>query len=77
MSDGWDVVRVRDHAEGGSYTTTRHLAAKRGDTVLEGIPAVDKHGAWLPPTPRKNLEPVRDERGRFTHDEPATGEEEA
>lgn len=70
-------VRARNHDTGDLYTTTRHLAARRGDEVLEDRPAVDQHGAWLPPTPRKNLEPVRDKHGRFTTSQPVTGEEEA
>lgn len=75
-------VRARDHVTGNHYTTTRHLAARRGDEVLEDRPAVDKHGAWLPP--KKHLTPARDGHGRFTStvadsdiDEPTTGEEEA
>lgn len=78
------VVRARNNDTGESYTTTRHLAAQRGDSVLEGVRAVDAHGRWLPPTPKKNLTPVRDDRGRFTtpeadspEDQPVTGEEES
>lgn len=71
-----EVIRARNHHTGGSYTTTRHLAAQAGDKVLEGVTAVDTHGQWLPPTPHINITPVRDDRGRFTS-EPVTGEEES
>lgn len=69
--NGWEVVRAKDHESGDHYTTTRHLAAKRGDEVIEDHPAVDKHGAWLPRKP--HITRGRDERGRFT----TTSEEEA
>lgn len=80
-----DVVRARHKDTGDHYTTTRHRAALRGDTVLEGRPAVDEHGRWLPPLPHKNIQPVRDAHGRFAPvadapgdtDQPVTGEEEA
>lgn len=76
MSNPWRPVRARA-ADGGTYTTTPHLAAIQGDEILEDRPAVDEHGRWLPPTPKTNFEPARDSRGRFTTDEPDTGEEEA
>lgn len=76
-------VRARDHVTGNHYTTTRHLAARRGDEVLEDRPAVDKYGAWLPL--KENITPARDSHGRFAPvadsagdiDEPTPGEEEA
>lgn len=86
MTHGWDAVRARNKDTGDHYTTTRHRADLRGDTVLEDRPALDKHGRWLAVTPKKNLTPVRDDHGRFTTpeadspediDEPITGEEEA
>lgn len=75
-------VRARDHDTGDHYTTTPHLAARRGDEVLENHPAVDRYGRWLPRTPHQNLTPARDAHGRFTSpdrgiDQPVTGEEEA
>lgn len=66
MNRPMEVIRARHHGNGGSYTTTRHLAAQRGDKVLEGVPAVDAHGRWLPPTSRKPIQPARDDHGRFT-----------
>lgn len=45
-----EVVRVR-HTDGSHYTTTRIRAEKAGHTVIEGHPAVDQHGRWLPPKP--------------------------
>lgn len=84
MTHGWDVVRARNSGNGSSYTTTRIRAEWRGDKILDGVPALDKHGRWRPPTPKKNLTPVRDDHGRFTtpeadspEDQPVTGEEEA
>lgn len=80
-----DVVRARHKDTGDHYTTTRHLADKRGDRILEDRPAVDEHGQWLPPLPHKTIQPVRDAHGRFAPvadapgdtDQPVTGEEEA
>ena len=85
MTRPMDVVRARDPHSGDHYTTTRHLATKRGATVLEDRPAVDQYGRWLPPLPHKTIQPARDDRGRSTStadsgeatDQPATGEEEA
>lgn len=80
-----DVVRARHKDTGDHYTTTRHRATQRGDQILEGRRAVDQYGRWLPPLPRKTIQPVRDARGRFTPeadspedtDQPVTGKEEA
>ena len=69
--NGWEVVRARDHINGDHYTTTRHLATKRGATVLEDRPAVDQYGRWLDPKPHQDITPARDERGRFTTQEEA------
>lgn len=51
----YEKVRVRDHKTGDHYTTTRHLAAVRGDEVIEGHPAVDMYGRYLPAKPRKTV----------------------
>ena len=80
-----DVVRARHKDTGDHYTTTRHLATKRGAAVLEDRPAVDQYGRWLPPLPHKTIQPARDSHGRFTPaadsgeatDQPPAGEEEA
>lgn len=76
MSHGWDVVRARHKDTGDHYTTTRHRATLRGDTILDR-PAIDERGRWLPPTPHKTITPTRDDHGRFTTTEPVQGEEEA
>lgn len=76
MTHGWDVVRARNKDTGDHYTTTRHRATLRGDSILDR-PATDKHGRWLDPTPHKTITPTRDTAGRFTPTEPAQGEEEA
>lgn len=51
---GWEVIRARNN-DGGTYTTTRALAAQAVHEVLEGRPAVDEYGNWLPPKPKENL----------------------
>lgn len=55
--DGWEAVRVRDE-NGGTYTTTRHLARQAGHEVLEGQPAVDERGAWLPDKPKETINEI-------------------
>ena len=85
MTRPMDVVRARDPHSGDHYTTTRHLATKRGATVLEDRPAVDQYGRWLPPLPHKTIQPARDDHGRGTStadsgeatEQPHAGEEEA
>lgn len=58
-TSGWDVVRVKA-ANGDHYTTTRVLALKAGESILEDKPAVDRYGNWLPrkvninPAPKKS-----------------------
>ena len=73
---GWEVVRARDHVNGDHYTTTRHRATLRGDTILEGRDPLDKNGNWRTRTPHITITPVRARHGRFTS-EPTKGEEEA
>lgn len=51
---GWETVRARD-SKGGTYTTTRVLATQAGHEILEGRPATDEHGNWLPPKPKENI----------------------
>lgn len=55
-TNGWQRVRAKDHATGDHYTTTRHLAEKRGDQILEGKPALDANGNFLPR--KKNITPA-------------------
>ena len=64
------VVRVS--LPSGHWTMTRHQAAIAGAKVLEGKPAVDRWGRWLPHKPHANLGA-----GTTTTkgDEPATTEE--
>lgn len=74
--NGWEVVRARA-SNGDHYTTTRVRARLDGATVIEGRPARDKYGNWLPRKPHTTLYPARDDHGRFTKNQPSTGEEEA
>lgn len=71
MTDNRPIL-AKNKTTGEHYTTTRHLAKKRGDEVLEGRPATDVHGRWLPPKPVKNVQPTR-----TTIRKPVKGEEEA
>lgn len=69
MTDNRPIL-AKNKTTGEHYTTTRHLAAKRGDEVLEGRPATDMYGRWLPPKPSKQIQPT-------TRKKPTPGKEEA
>ena len=47
------VVRVS--LPSGHWTMTRHHAEQHGAKVLDGHPAVDRWGRWLPHKPHANL----------------------
>ncbi len=55
---GWEVIRARD-SKGGTYTTTRHLAHQAGHEVLEGRPATDDRGNWLPDKPKETIQEIK------------------
>ena len=46
---------VRVSLPTGHWTMTRHQAAIAGAKVLDGHPAVDRWGRWLPHKPHANL----------------------
>ena len=46
---------VRVSLPSGHWTMTRHQAAVAGAKVLEGKPARDRWGRWLPHKPHANL----------------------
>lgn len=46
---------VRASLPSGHWTMTRHQADLHGAKVLEGHPAVDRWGRWLPHKPHANL----------------------
>ena len=52
-----EVVRVRHPRTGAHYSTTRAAAARVGAEVLEGRPAVDRHGQRLPIKPQTPIAP--------------------
>lgn len=74
MTNPWRPVRARA-VDGGTYTTTPHLAARAGAEILEDRPATDQYGRWLPPAPKNNLEPAQPVQAPTY--EPDLGEEEA